>query len=54
MKHIDIAMHWIRQEVRNRHIEVHFLPTDAMVADILTKALPRAAVERHRQALGLM
>jgi hypothetical protein len=54
MKHIDIKMHWIRQEIKRRAIEVHFLPTSDMIADILTKPLPRAAVERHRLALGLM
>jgi hypothetical protein len=29
MKHIDIKMQWIRQEVRRRNIEIHFLPTDS-------------------------
>jgi hypothetical protein len=54
MKHIDIKMHWIRQEIKRREIEIHFCPTKDMVADILTKPLHREDVERHRIALGLV
>lgn len=54
MKHIDIQHHWIREKVRDRDIVVKYLPTEEMTADILTKALPRALVERHRLGLGVM
>ena len=53
MKHIDIKMHWIRQVIKRKDIEIHFLSTKDMIADILTKPLPRVDVERHRLALGL-
>lgn len=54
MKHIDISHHWIRQEVRRRNIEIHYIPTQEMTADILTKALPRVLVQRHRESLGIL
>jgi hypothetical protein len=53
MKHISIKWHWIREVIKRGEIEVHFLPTADMIADIFTKPLPRPAVERHRLALGL-
>ena len=53
MKHIDIKWHWIREVIKRGDIEVHFLPTRDMIADIFTKPLPRPAVEQHRLALGL-
>ncbi|KAJ2911393.1 hypothetical protein MD484_g9022, partial [Candolleomyces efflorescens] len=53
MKHIDIKYHWICDTIKKGEIEVHFCPTQEMVADILTKPLPHSAVEKHRTALGL-
>ena len=54
MKHLDIAHLWIRDEVQRNTIDVRYCPTADMVADILTKPLPRILVEKHRLALGLM
>ncbi len=54
MKHVDIKHHWIRQEVRRKNLEVRFIPTTEMTADILTKPLARVLVEQHRLDLGLM
>jgi hypothetical protein len=54
MKHIDIRYHWIRDEVKNKTIKVQYIPTTEMTADILTKALPRTLVEKHRLAMGIM
>ena len=54
MKHIDIKMHWIHQEIKRKQIEIHFCPTKEMTADILTKPLSRLDVERHRSSMGLI
>lgn len=54
MKHVDIHHHWIREKVKNKDFIVQYLPTEEMTADILTKALPRLLVERHRIGLGIM
>jgi hypothetical protein len=40
-KHIDVKYHYIRERVENREIEVTFVPTEAQLADIFTKALPK-------------
>ncbi|NDA63213.1 MAG: hypothetical protein EBX50_14410 [Chitinophagia bacterium] len=40
-KHIDIQYHFIREKVEDNSVKLEFCPTDRMVADVLTKALPR-------------
>lgn len=40
-KHIDVKYHYIREKVENREIRVAFVPTEAQLADVFTKALPR-------------
>ena len=54
MKHLDIRHHWIRQEVRRKNLEIHFMPTQLLAADLLTKPLNKVLLERHRLGLGLM
>jgi hypothetical protein len=39
-KHIDIKYHFIRQKVSENSIELNYLPSEVMTADILTKPLP--------------
>jgi len=43
-KHIDIQYHFIRECVENGVIKLQYCPTEDMVADGMTKALPK---ERH-------
>ncbi|KAI1007401.1 Retrovirus-related Pol polyprotein from transposon TNT 1-94 [Podosphaera aphanis] len=38
-KHIDIAYHYVRECVDNKVMNVKYIPTDRMLADILTKPL---------------
>ncbi|GKF73431.1 hypothetical protein Tco_0219763, partial [Tanacetum coccineum] len=40
-KHIDIRHHFIREQVENDVVELHFVTMDYQLADIFTKALPR-------------
>ena len=54
MKHIDIKMHWIREAIKRKEIEVHFLQTRDMIADIFTKPLPTTDIAHHRISLGLL
>ena len=54
MKHINICYHFIREAVQNDHILLSYCPTDAMVADVLTKALPRSKLPRFIEMLGLL
>jgi hypothetical protein len=52
-KHIDIRFHFIRWIVENGSIKLVYCPTDEMVADTLTKALPSPKAKHFASALGL-
>ena len=52
-KHIDIRYHYIRFCVENGSIQLLYSPTDEMVADTLTKALPNAKAKHFAAELGL-
>jgi hypothetical protein len=39
-KHIDIRYHFICQTIEDGTLDIVYCPTDKMVADALTKALP--------------
>ena len=52
-KHIDIRFHFIRYVIENGSIRLIYCPTDDMVADTLTKALPSAKVKHFASQLGL-
>jgi hypothetical protein len=53
MKHLDLRFFWLHEAVDAGQLQVKYLPTTDMPADLLTKALPRILVEQHRQAMGL-
>ena len=50
-KHIDIRYHFVREQRESGFIEFVFCETKNMVADILTKNLPRPAFKRIRTFL---
>jgi hypothetical protein len=52
-KHIDVKWHFIKAYAENGTIKIAYLPTSSMVADILTKALPREAHQRHASSMGM-
>ena len=52
-KHIDIQYHFIQNLVTTDQIHLQFCPSTDMLADIMTKALPRVSYVRHRKAMGL-
>lgn len=41
LRHVDIHRHWLRQEYREKRIEFGWVPTSKMIADGMTKALPK-------------
>jgi hypothetical protein len=53
MKHLDLCWYWLRDAVENGIISPTFIPTAEMVADLLTKPLPRVKVEYCRGLMGL-
>ena len=52
-KHIDIAHHFIRELIENKHIELHYVPTADILADVMTKPLARTKFEYCRNNLGI-
>ena len=40
-KHIDIKVHFVREQIRSGKMTLKYRPTTIMVADVLTKELPR-------------
>ena len=53
MKHLDLRYYWLRDEVERSTLAIDYVPTDSMVADILTKSLARVKVEEGCKQLGL-
>jgi hypothetical protein len=54
MKHIDIWFHFICWIVENRSLRLIYCPTDNMVTDVLTKALPSPKVKHFAREFGLI
>ena len=52
-KHIDIAHHFSRERVESKEIDVVHCPTGDMIADILTKGIPRIQFEKLRSLMGV-
>ncbi len=52
-KHIDTKYHFVRDAYRKGMLQLEYIPTADMTADIMTKALPREAHWRHVKGMGL-
>jgi len=52
-KHFDIRHHFVREKVLSGEVSLKYCPTTEMVADILTKALPRIKFEKFRREAGI-
>ena len=50
-KPIDIRHHFIREKIENKDFLVDYKPSDKMVADILTKGLPKL---KHYKCLEIL
>jgi len=52
-KHIDIRYHFIRSEVAAGTLILQSIGIKENIADILTKAVPKATFEMHRAGMGI-
>jgi hypothetical protein len=51
LRHVDIHHHWLRQEVQAGRISIEWMKTSDMIADGLTKILPR---QKHLEFLRML
>ena len=51
MKHIDIKYHKIKEFVANGSCKLIYVPTHRQIADLLTKALPKATFQKLRDCM---
>jgi len=52
-KHVDIACHYLREQVARGVLRLVFVPTAENVADVLTKPLPGPKFVQFRGLLGV-
>jgi len=53
-KHIDIRYHFIRKHVEQGEVDLHYMSTKDMLADIFTKALPHETFIKFQTHLGVL
>lgn len=52
-KHIDVRLHFVRECVEQRKIQLQYCPSEDNIADILTKPLAGTKIEKLRRMTGL-
>ena len=52
-KHIDMRHHWIRDILAADLVTLEWIPTSEMVADTLTKSLPRPLFQKFAESMGM-
>ena len=52
-KHIDVVHHFARERVMRKEVAFHYVKTQDMVADVLTKAVPEVTHKRCCDGMGL-
>jgi hypothetical protein len=53
MKHVEIQLHFIREVVKTGKIVLQYTPTHEMLADFLTKLVPRPALRKSLNKIGV-
>ena len=52
-KHIEIRHHFVREKVEDKTVEFHYVPTDLLIADMLTKGVLEAKTKICRDGMGV-
>ncbi|KAM1701493.1 hypothetical protein ACFXTN_024755 [Malus domestica] len=53
IKHLDTDFHFVRERVQKGDLQVHYIPTEAQIADVLTKGLHSPLFVHHCSNLRL-
>jgi hypothetical protein len=53
MKHVDIQLHFIQEVIKKKKLALIHTPTNKMLANFFTKAIPCPALAKSLQNLGL-
>ncbi|MBW0588429.1 hypothetical protein O181_128144, partial [Austropuccinia psidii MF-1] len=54
MKHIDIQLHFVREAIDAAHVCLQYVPTLQMLADFLTKSVPKPKLVGSLVPLGVL
>jgi hypothetical protein len=54
LRHIRVSHHFVRELIDQNNITIKYCPTNEMIADYLTKKLPKPAFERCRNDSGII
>ena len=52
-KHIEIVVHFVREKVETKELEVRYVPTEFQVADVFTKPLAVTRLETLKNKLNI-
>lgn len=52
-KHVDIKLKFIKEKIDREEVQISYLPSDEMPADILTKACTNQKLQKHVPTFGL-
>lgn len=53
-KHIEIRYHFIREQFEKGFFNLDYIASNKMMADILTKSLPREKFQHLRSLMGII
>ena len=51
-KHIDVKYHYIRSQIQDSSVILHYVPTDENIADIFTKPVNRIKFNKFKNIRG--
>lgn len=54
LKHTDVKLHFVRECVAMKKLEVRYVPTNEQQADLLTKGLSTTPFRKHRSTIGVL
>jgi len=52
-KHIKRHYHFVQNSTKTKEVAIKYIPTNKMIADPLTKPIPRDAFKAHTLSLGV-